>query len=75
MGLVLTRHEGEKIILSVQDGADEQQLIEALRNSGISISISQAKFGAAKVRIDAPDAIKIMREELINVPRSEPNGQ
>lgn len=49
--LTLNRKEGESIILTIND----QRVI---------IKLSKAKNGLAKISIDAPEEILILREEL-----------
>lgn len=49
--LTLNRKEGESIILTIND-------------QRVNIILSQAKHGQAKITIDAPEEILILREEL-----------
>lgn len=49
--LTLNRKEGESIILIVND-------------QRIEIVLSEAKYGQAKLSIDAPEEVLILREEL-----------
>ncbi|TWI49650.1 carbon storage regulator CsrA [Pseudomonas duriflava] len=65
MGLVLTRQEGENIILLLDPECDEAQVLDALRHEGIMLSVIYAQNGKARVLIEAPDEISIIREELI----------
>ena len=51
--LALTRREGESIILTV-DGKT------------IKVELHQIRNGQAKVAIDAPKEVEIVREELLN---------
>jgi len=52
--LVVSRKDGESIILNTVDG-DVRVTIKALKSGG-QVSIS----------IDAPDVVEILREELVN---------
>ncbi|ENA27471.1 hypothetical protein HMPREF1487_09127 [Pseudomonas sp. HPB0071] len=45
MGLVLTRQEGENIILLLDPECDEAQVLDALRHEGIMLSITHAQNG------------------------------
>ncbi len=49
--LTLNRKEGESIILTLND-------------QRIEIVLTEAKLGQAKLSIDAPDDVLILREEL-----------
>lgn len=49
--LTLNRKEGESIILTIND-------------KRVQIYLSEAKNGQAKISIDAPEEILILREEL-----------
>ncbi|WP_407364517.1 carbon storage regulator (plasmid) [Pseudomonas luteola] len=63
MGLVLTRQEGENIILLLDPEC--AQVLDALRHEGIMLSITHAQNGKTRVLIEAPQDISIIREELI----------
>ncbi|AYN96839.1 carbon storage regulator [Pseudomonas sp. LTJR-52] len=65
MGLVLSRQEGENIILLLESDCDDAAVLEALRHEGITLSITYAQNGKARVLIEAPQVISIIREELI----------
>lgn len=65
MGLVLTRQEGENIILLLESDCDEASVLDALRHQGITLSITHAQNGKARILIEAADEISIIREELI----------
>jgi len=64
--LVLTRREGERIILSLSGDGGEQ--IE------IAVSIHELRKGSVKVGIDAPKRVKIVREELVDEPAAVAEG-
>ena len=66
MGLVLSRQEGETIILLLESDCDEASVLDALRHQGITLSITHAQNGRARLLIEAPDDISIIREELID---------
>ena len=45
MGLVLSRQEGENIILLLESDCDDAAVLEALRHEGITLSITHPKTG------------------------------
>jgi sRNA-binding carbon storage regulator CsrA len=57
--LVLTRREGERLVLRVPPANEMVEII---------ISIAESRSGAARVGIDAPAEVKIIREELLENP-------
>lgn len=63
--LVLTRHQGESIRLSIRDGADETELLEQLRSGGIYIDILELTERRVRLGLDAPRDVLILREEII----------
>ena len=52
--LTLSRKEGESLILTLEDG----QTIE--------VHLDQIRGTQARISIDAPDSVKILREELLD---------
>ncbi len=63
--LVLTRHQGESIRLSIRDGADETELLEQLRSGGIYIDVLELTERRVRLGLDAPRDVLILREEII----------
>lgn len=63
--LVLTRHQGESIQLSIRDGADEAELLEQLRSGGIYIDVLELTERRVRLGLDAPRDVLILREEII----------
>lgn len=49
--LVLSRNEGQRLIIETSDGP-------------IVLDVSQAQNGRARLAIDAPQAVQVWREEL-----------
>lgn len=54
--LALTRKEGERIVLLVPDGEDQVEIV---------VEVSESRSGTARLGIDAPQKVRIAREELI----------
>lgn len=65
--LILTRRDGERIHLSIDPGADIEQLVQQLQSGGITIQINTGiSSGQVRIGIDAPRDISILRGELID---------
>ena len=62
--LVLSRREGEKITLRVQPGTNPDDLLAQLLLEGITVSIKAIEGGRAKIAIEAPHELQILRAEL-----------
>ena len=62
--LVLSRRPGETVHLTITPGTDPERLLRQLRD-GISITLIDSTGHAARIAIDAPPAVTIMREELV----------
>lgn len=62
--LVLTRREGEKITLRVQPGTNAEELLEQLLLDGITIKLKDIDGSRAKIAIEAPADLQILRSEL-----------
>lgn len=63
--LVLTRHQGERLYLSIREDADETELLEQLRSGGIYIDVLELNERKVRLGLDAPRDILILREEVI----------
>lgn len=63
--LCLTRHQGERIHLSIRDGADETELLEQLHSGGIYIDVLELNERKVRIGLDAPRGILILREEVV----------
>ena len=64
--LVLTRHRGERLKLSIREDADETELLELLRSGGIYIDVLEISERNVRIGLDAPKDILILREEVIS---------
>ncbi|WP_417480441.1 carbon storage regulator [Maricaulis maris] len=62
--LVLTRREGEKITLRVQPGTNPDDLLAQLLLDGITVTVKDIEAGRAKIAIEAPLDLQILRSEL-----------
>lgn len=69
--LVLSRREGEAITLSLSDDMPEEELIKQLRK-GIRIIMTSISGNHARLGIDAPKGVVILREELLSSQASDP---
>ena len=63
--LVLSRREGEAIHLSINPDADPTTVLEHLK-AGIFIDVNLIQGGQAKLGIEAPASIRVLRSELLN---------
>ncbi|KTT24234.1 hypothetical protein SB14R_10315 [Pseudomonas oryzihabitans] len=61
--LVLTRKQGEALVIRTAPDADEQALLEQLRTTGIEVLM--VSEGSAKLGIRAPMELEIVRQELL----------
>ena len=51
--LALTRKEGARIVLLVPDGEDQVEIV---------VEVSESRSGTARLGIDAPQKVRIVRE-------------
>lgn len=64
--LVLTRQRGERLQLSIREGADDAELLEQLRSGGMYIDVLEIRERNVRIGLDAPKDILILREEVIS---------
>jgi carbon storage regulator len=62
--LTLSRREGEQIRLTIDPGVDTEKLLQQLLRDGITISVGELRGGQAKIGIEAPKQVRVMRDEL-----------
>lgn len=62
--LVLTRKEGQRITLRVQPGTNAEELLEQLLLDGITIKLKDIDGSRARIAIEAPLDLQILRSEL-----------
>lgn len=65
MGLIIARRIDEEFVLFAAPDANPEQLAEQLKE-GITIRMHNLDRGKALLDISAPDAITILRSELLN---------
>lgn len=63
--LALTRREGQHIRLTIDPGVDTEKLLQHLLRDGITITMGAIDGHKAKIAIDAPREILVLRDELI----------
>jgi sRNA-binding carbon storage regulator CsrA len=66
--LVLTRHEGDQIKLSIDPGVDTGALLKHLLRDGITIHVGELHGGKVKIGVDAPREVLVLRDELAMKP-------
>ena len=62
MGLTLTRTPGQQIQLDIEPGTTAEELYQALQ-SGITITLIECRSAGARINIQAPGCIDILRPE------------
>lgn len=68
MPLVLGRRIGEKLVLTIDPDTDPQQVLHALIDEGIEISVADYDTKRKQVRLSvrAPREVLVLREELVH---------
>lgn len=68
MPLVLGRRIGEKLVLTIDPDTDPQQVLRALLEEGIEISVADYDTKRKQVRLSvrAPREMLVLREELVH---------
>lgn len=64
MALVLTRRSGEELLLKLESDISESEL-QQLMTEGVQIRIARIEGQQAKITIHAPQAVSILRAELV----------
>ena len=67
--LILSRREGEGITLSLKADYPAEELIRQLREGGIRILVTEIIGNQARVGIEAPRGVLIVRDELKTAPK------
>ncbi|WP_313009318.1 carbon storage regulator [Stutzerimonas nitrititolerans] len=68
--LVLSRRADEQIRLTLKPGASIDDLLDELEQVGIWITVVETDGGRARLAIEAPEQLLVLRDELI--PTHEP---
>ncbi|MAL02676.1 MAG: carbon storage regulator [Arenimonas sp.] len=63
--LVLSRRAGEQIRLTLKPGASIDDFLDELEQVGIWITVVQTDGGRARLAIEAPEQLLVLRDELI----------
>lgn len=68
--LVLTRRVDEQIRLTLKPGASIDDLLAELEQIGIWITVVETDRGQARLAIEAPEQLLVLRDELLSSPES-----
>lgn len=63
--LVLTRRANEQARMTLKPGASIDDLLHQLESDGIWITVVEAEGGRARLAIEAPEELLILRDDLI----------
>ncbi|WP_226687129.1 carbon storage regulator [Stutzerimonas stutzeri] len=63
--LVLSRRADEQIRLTLKPGASIDDLLDELEQVGIWITVVETDGGRARLAIEAPEQLLVLRDELI----------
>ncbi|KRW65132.1 hypothetical protein AO735_08455 [Pseudomonas sp. TTU2014-096BSC] len=63
--LIVTRSTNEQIRLTLKPGASVEDLLCELEDTGIWITMIETDGARARLAIDAPNQLLVLREELI----------
>ena len=63
--LVLSRRVDEQIRLTLKPGASIDDLLDVLEQIGIWITVVETDRGRARLAIEAPEQLLVLREEMI----------
>lgn len=64
MPLSISRRAGESLTVFIDDGSDDQAVLDALRRGRVKIRITRVQGQLAYIDIDAPRDIRLLRSEL-----------
>lgn len=68
--LVLSRRVDEQIRLTLKPGASIDDLLAELEHIGIWITVVETDRGQARLAIEAPEQLLVLRDELLSSPES-----
>jgi len=63
--LILTRRTHEQLRLTLKPDASVDDLLDQLEDGGIWITVVEAERGRARLAVEAPDGLLVLRDELI----------
>ncbi|MGM3386879.1 carbon storage regulator [Stutzerimonas stutzeri] len=64
--LILSRRADEQIRLTLKPGASIDDLLDEMEQVGIWITVVETDRGQARLAIEAPEQLLVLREELIS---------
>ncbi len=64
MGLGIRRRPGQGFFLTIEDGANEKQILEALRRGTVRVCVESIDANIISLKVYAPKEIRILRNEL-----------
>ena len=63
--LVLTRHQGDQIRLTIDPSVDTEKLLTHLLRDGITLHVAEIEGTRVRIAMEAPREVKVLREELL----------
>ena len=63
--LILTRHEGDQIRLTIDPGVDTVKLLEHLLRDGITLHVAEIAGTRVRIGVEAPRSVLVLRDELV----------
>ncbi|MBV2132020.1 carbon storage regulator [Pseudomonas sp. MAP12] len=63
--LVLARHQGDQIRLTIDPGVDTEKLLKNLLRDGITLHIAEVESSRVRIAVEAPREVLVLREELV----------
>jgi len=72
--LILTRREGDTITIRAQPGTDADDLLAELLLDGITVTLKDLNGSQAKISIEAPRDMLVLRGELEKADGIVPTG-
>ena len=64
--LILTRHPGDIIRLTIDPAVDPQEALHWLLEEGIDIEVAGIQGDRVRLAIRAPDELRVLRGELVS---------
>ena len=63
--LILTRHQGDSIRLTIDPAVDPQEALRWILEEGIDITVAEVQGERVRLAIRAPDELRVVRGELV----------
>ncbi|MNZ24531.1 carbon storage regulator [compost metagenome] len=64
--LVLTRHQGDQIRLTIDPGVDTEKLLKNLLRDGITLHVAEIEGARVRIAVEAPREVRVLRDELVD---------